>query len=145
MSRHLIAAAVCLVLCSPAAFAEGGSAPQTDAGKGSTRLTSAVSYVPLPTINAATPAGRAIGGMLAVDFGLDIPDARLRTRAIAMRPRLMDSLRATVADYALTRVRPGAAPDPDQLSVMAQTAANRAMGTPGVQVLIVNVMITERR
>lgn len=142
--RHLIAAVACLALCSPAAFAEGGGA-KTDAGKGSTRLTSAVSYVPLPTINAATPAGRAIGGMLAVDFGLDIPDARLRTRAIAMRPRLMDSLRATVADYALTRVRAGAPPDPDQLGQMAQTAANRAMGVTGVQVLITNVMITERR
>ncbi len=145
MSRTILAAAVvCLLLVSPAAFAEGG-APKTDAGKGSTRLSSAVSFVPLPTINAATPTGRGIGGMLAVDFSLDIPEARLRTRAIAMRPRLMDALRATVADYALTRIRPGAPPDPNQLSLMAQAAANRAMGGPGVQVLISNVMITERR
>ena len=145
MSRKILAAAavVCLLLVSPAGLAEGAS--HSDAGKGSTRLTSAVSYVPLPTINAATPAGLAIGGMLSVDFSFDIPDARLRTRAIAMRPRLMDSLRATVSDYALTRIRPGAPPDPDQLAAMAQVAANRTMGSPGVQVLITNVMITERR
>ena len=132
--------AACLLLCAPAAFAEG--APHTDAGKGSTRLTSAVSFVPLPTINSATAFGQGIGGMLSVDFGFDIPDARLRTRAVAMQPRLMDALRATVADYALTRIRPGSPPDPDQLALMAQTSANRAMGATGVRVLIINVMIT---
>jgi hypothetical protein len=119
-------------------------APKNDAGKGATRLTSAVSFVPLPTIAAATPAGRTIGGMLTVDFALDIPDARLRNRAISMRPRLMDSLRATVADYALTHVRPGGPPNPDTISTMAQAAMDRAVG-PGVKVLITNVMIVERR
>ena len=137
------AVVACVLLCAPAAFAEG--APHTDAGKGSTRLTSAVSYVPLPTINAATAYGRGIGGMLSVDFGFDIPDAHLRTRAVAMTPRLMDSLRATVAEYALTRIRPGAPPDPDQLAIMAQASANRAMGVAGVRVLIINVMITDHR
>lgn len=139
--RH--ATLACVLFVSPA-FAEG-AAPKTDAGRGATRLTSAVSFVPLPSITAATPAGRSIGGMLSVEFGLDIPEAKMRTRAIAMRPRLMDSMRATVADYALTRVRPGAPPDPDQLSALAQTAMDRTMGGPGVKVLITNVMITERR
>lgn len=141
----LLAAAciIALATSAPAAFAEG--APHTDAGKGSTRLTSAVSYVPLPTINAATGLGRGIGGMLSVDFGFDIPDGRLRTRAVAMQPRLIDSLRATVADYALTRIRPGAPPDPDQIAIMAQAAANRTVGAAGVKVLIINVMITDKR
>lgn len=138
MIRFMLAA---LVIATPA-FAE---APKIDAGKGATRLTSAVSFVPLPTIAAATPAGRAIGGMLTVDFALDIPDTRLRNRAISMRPRLMDSLRATVADYALTRVRAGGPPNPDQISAMAQAAMDQTMGAPGVKVLITNVMITERR
>lgn len=142
--RHAVLA--CVLLVSPAAFAAGGSsAPHTDAGKGATRLTSAPSFVPLPSITAATPAGRAIGGMISVEFALDVPDARLRNRAIAMRPRVMDSLRATVADYALTHIRPGAPPNPDQLATLAQTAMDRAMGAPGVKVLITNVMITERR
>lgn len=135
-------AVACSLFLSPAAFAEG--AAKIDAGKGSTRLTSAVSFVPLPTISAATPAGRAIGGMLTVDFALDIPDARLRNRAISMRPRLMDSLRATVADYALTRVRAGAPPDPDMISTLAQTGLDHTIG-PGAKVLITNVMIVDRR
>ncbi|MDX2234548.1 MAG: hypothetical protein NW200_08620 [Hyphomonadaceae bacterium] len=149
MQTLRFAAAACALLLSPVlagagAFAES-AAPRADAGKGATRLSSAVSYVPLTPLTAATPAGRSIGGMIAVDFGLDIPDAKLRNRAIAMRPRLMDALRATVADYALTRVRPGAPPDPDQLSALAQAAMDRTMGGPGVKVLITNVMITERR
>ena len=142
MKRVHVIAAACVLVCAPAAFAEG-SAPHTDAGKGSTRLTSAVSYVPLPTINSATAHGQRIGGMLSVDFCFDIPDARLRTRAVAMQPRLMDSLRATVADYALTRIRPGSPPEPDQLAIMAQASTNRAMGVTGVRVLIINVMITD--
>lgn len=139
---RLVTLAVISSLLVAPAFAEG--APKIDAGKGSTRLTSAESFVPLPTISAATPAGRAIGGMLTVDFALDIPDTRLRNRAIVMRPRLMDTLRATVADYALTRVRPGAPPDPDMISTLAQSGMDRNVG-PGIKVLITNVMIVERR
>jgi hypothetical protein len=141
--RLAVLAIACSLLVAPLAFAEG--APKIDAGKGATRLTSAVSFVPLPTITAATPAGRTIGGMLTVDFALDIPDAKQRNRAISMRPRLMDSLRATVADYALTRVRAGAPPDPDMIATLAQTGMDRTIGGPGVKVLITNVMIVERR
>jgi hypothetical protein len=141
---HAIAI-LALALTSPA-FAEGGAAPpKNDAGKGATRLSSAASYVPLPPINAATPAGRAIGGMLSVEFCLDIPDSRLRTRTIAMRPRVIDALRATVADYALTRVRQGGAPDPEQLSRLSQGALDRTLGAAGAKLLICNIMITDRR
>lgn len=143
MSRTLTALAlVGMIFCTGVSLAE---APKTDAGKGSTRLTSAVSYVPMPPLTAATPLGRGIGGMITAEFGFDIPDARLRTRAQAMRPRLQDALRGAVSDYASTRYRAGGAPDPTQIGVMAQAAVDRAVGGPGVRVLIANVMVTDRR
>ncbi len=119
--------------------------PKSDAGKGATRLTSAPSYVPMPPLTSATPLGRGIGGMITAEFGFDIPDARLRTRAQAMRPRLQDALRSAVSEYSMSHIRPGAAPDPTRLCVMAQGSVDRAMGGPGVKVLITNVMITDRR
>lgn len=121
------------------------NAPHNDAGKGGTRLTSAESYVPMAPLTAATPLGRSIGGTISAEFGFDIPDARMRTRAQAMRPRLQDALRGAVAEYGASHLRPGGAPDPVQLCAMAQTAVDRAMGGPGVRVLIANLMVSDRR
>jgi hypothetical protein len=116
MLRALAPFAAALVLMGAAHAYE---APKSDAGRGNTRLTSAVSYVPLAPLTAATPLGRGIGGMITAEFGLDIPDARLRARATAMRPRMMDALRAAVSDYALSHYRAGGAPDPTQLTATA--------------------------
>jgi hypothetical protein len=140
----LFAAALfgCVALGGGVAVAE---APKSDAGRGGTRLTSAPSYMPLPPLTAATPLGRGIGGMITAEFGLDVPDARLRTRATAMRPRIMDALRGAVADYAMSHYRAGGAPDPTQLTLMAQQSVDRTMGGAGVRVLISNVMVTDRR
>lgn len=143
MSRMIIATVLAAFVISTGAMAS--DAPKTDAGKGATRLTSAVSYVPLPPLTAATPLGRSIGGMITAEFGLDIPDTQLRNRAIAMRPRIMDALRSAVADYSLSHYRAGGAPDPTQLTLMAQQGVDRAMGVRGVRVLISNLMVTDRR
>lgn len=144
MSRLLVAAALAGALTFTGASMAAGP-PKADAGKGATRLTSSPSFVPMPPLTAATPLGRGIGGMITVEFGFDIPDARLRTRAQAMRPRLQDALRSAVSDYAMSHIRPGAAPDPTRLSIMAQSSVDRAVGAAGVKVLITNVMITDRR
>lgn len=144
MSRTLTALAISgLIVFTGAAGAF--EAPKTDAGKGGTRLTSSPSYVPMPPLTAATPLGRSIGGMITAEFGFDIPDARMRTRAQAMKPRLQDALRSAVSDYALTHYRSGGAPDPTQITLMAQQNIDRAMGGAGVRVLISNVMVTDRR
>jgi len=144
MSRFLVAAALSgAMIFSGAGFA--ADPPKSDAGRGATRLTSAPSFVPMPPLTAATPLGRGIGGMLTVEFAFDIPDARLRTRAQAMRPRLQDALRSAVADYAMSHIRAGAAPDPTRLAAMAQSSVDRAVGGGGVKVLITNVMVTDRR
>lgn len=145
MNRRILAAcAAAFLIACPPAFAAGGGG-HDDVGKTSSRLSSAASYVPLPSINTASSGGRGMSGMLSVDFGLDIPDAALRARTVSMQPRLMDALRTAVSEYALTRIRAGAPPDPDQLAMMAQAAADRTVGRPGVKVLITNLMLNARR
>jgi flagellar basal body-associated protein FliL len=144
MSRFLAAAALSgAMMFTGVSIAAGPE--KADAAKSANRLTSSPSFVPMPPLTSATPLGRGIGGMITVEFGFDIPDARLRTRAQAMRPRLQDALRSAVSEYSMSHIRPGAAPDPTRLSVMAQGSVDRAMGAAGVKVLITNVMITDRR
>jgi hypothetical protein len=144
MSRLLFVAAFSGALMFSGVGMAAGP-PKADAVKGSSRISSAASFVPMPPLSVAMPLGRGIGGMLTVEFGFDIPDASLRTRAQAMQPRLQDALRSAAADYAMSYVRPGAAPDPTRIAVMAQTYVDRAMGGAGVKVLISNVMIIDRR
>lgn len=147
MKFRAAALAVSLALspCVAVAGGGGGGGGHGDATKTASRLSSAESFVPLPSINTASSAGRGISGMISVDFSLDVPDPRLRARVVAMRPRVVDALRMSLSEYATTRIRAGAAPDPDQIVLMAQAAATRAVGGPGVRVLISNVMLNERR
>ena len=145
MARILTA----LALSSIIAFT-GVSAASTPHGgatksKSASRLTSAESFLTMAPLTASMPLGRSIGGMLSAEFGFDVPDARLRARTEAMRPRLQDALRGAVTEYAASHLRLGSPPDPTRLCAMAQAAVDRAMGAPGVRVLIINLMVTDRR
>ena len=108
------------------------------------RLTSAESYVPMPTFTTAVLQRQASRGTLVVDMGLDIPDAGLRGRAGANRPRLIDALRTAFATYASTHYRDRTAPDPAQLSRLMQQAIDRTLGAPGARVLLANLLYQRR-
>lgn len=138
MRIALLSLALLLAPVAPGFAEEGGPT------KAQSRLTSAVSYVPYPPLLTATPKGRGIGGMLTVELGLDVPDAKLRTRVQSMRPRMQDTLRTALSDYSITYLSATQLPDPDRISKMAQAAIDRTLGGPGAQVLLANVMMTER-
>jgi hypothetical protein len=147
MSRILVSLALSCLMAFAVALPDVSAAGGAKGGgesKSASRLTSSPSYVPMTPLTASTPMGRSIGGMISAEFGLDIPDARLRARAQAMRPRLQDALRGAVTEYGASHLRPGAAPDPTQLCVMAQSAIDRTLGGPGARVLISNVMVVAR-
>ncbi len=138
-----IAAASCLAFSGADALAAGGkSAPEP---RGQRRLTSSPAYVPAPTLSAPLTSGYRFAGLLVVDVGFDVPDAKLRARVERMQPRLTDALRTALADYASTRFHVGAAPDADKIARTLQAATDRALAEPGARVLLANVMVQQSR
>jgi hypothetical protein len=129
------------LLATPAtpAFAQTPAPEQAPASR-QERLTSAESYVPLPTLSASVLLRYSARGTIVVDMGLDIPDADLRRRAQLNSPRVRDALRTALATYASTYYRDRTAPDPAALTRLMQQATDRTLGAPGARVLLVNII-----
>ncbi len=108
------------------------------------RLTSADSYVPMPTLSTGVLSRYSAAGTLVVDMGLDIPDAGLRNRAQSNAPRLRDALRTALATYATTYYRDRTAPDPSTLTRLLQGSVDRTLGAPGARVLLTNIIYQRR-
>jgi len=137
----LLALALMAALGGPAAAAGGSSAPREQApASRQDRLTSAETYVPLPTLSSSVLQRMSARGTLVVDMGLDIPDPELRRRAQLNAPRLRDALRTALATYATTYYRDRTSPDPAQLTRLMQQATDRSLGAPGARVLLVNII-----
>ncbi|MDX2238733.1 MAG: hypothetical protein NW203_14315 [Hyphomonadaceae bacterium] len=141
--RSLLAATLAGALATAGAAA--AQPPPSNAARDQQRLTSAESYLPLPAINAGVIGRYGAVGVLTVEGGLDIPDAALRARATASRPRLSDALRQAVATYASTYYRADTAPDPDLMARQMQAAVDRALGAPGARFLMSGVIYQRSR
>jgi hypothetical protein len=127
------------VLAGPAAASGGGGQQQAPATR-QERLTSAESFVPLPTLSAGVLLRHSTQGTIVLDMGLDIPDAQLRRRARLNEPRLRDALRTALATYAQTYYRDRTRPDPTQLTRLLQQSVDRTLGASGARVLLVNII-----
>ncbi len=108
------------------------------------RLTSAETYLPMPTLAAGVLQRNSTAGTIVVDMGLDIPDEALRRRARLNAPRLRDGLRGALAAYANTYYRDRTAPDPAQVTRLMQQATDRIMGAQGARVLLANIVYQRR-
>ncbi|MES1201656.1 MAG: hypothetical protein ABUS57_09440 [Pseudomonadota bacterium] len=139
IARRTIAFALFAALAAAPAFAEEQAAPDRQS-----RLTSADSYLPMPTLSAGVIQRYDTLGTIVVDMGLDIPDAALRNRAHANEPRLRDALRTALATYTSTYYRNHAAPDPDTAARLMQNAVDRTLGAPGARVLLANIIFQRR-
>ena len=124
------------VLAVPAFAGEEGNG----ASREQQRLTSAETYVPMPTLSAGVLLQGRTSGTLVVDVGVDVPDAILRTRAQQMQPRLVDALRTSLSQFANVYYRDRTAPDLDTMARLMQAAVNRVLGRPGAQLLLANVI-----
>lgn len=140
--RFFLAAAMCAGLGAATAHAQP-SQPQ-QAPDRQQRLTSAESYMPLPTLAAGVMSRSGTQGTLVVDMGVDVQDAALRARAQRSRPRLQDALRTALASYANTYYRDNTAPDPARITQVMQTAVDRTLGAPGARVLLANIIYQRR-
>lgn len=137
-----------LTLAGPAFAADHGAAApakEKDGGKGERRITSSPDYVASPDLAAPITVNYSYAGLLVVDAGYDVPDAKLRARVNTLMPRLTDSLRTALATYTYSRFRPGTAPDADFIAKTLQAAADRTLGQPGARVLLANVMVQKGR
>jgi hypothetical protein len=141
IGAHILALALVAALAGPAAAAGGSSASAQQApATRQERLTSAETYVPVPTLSAGVLQRMSTRGTLVVDMGLDIPNADLRRRAQLNAPRLRDALRTALASYATIYYRDRTAPDPTQLTRLMQQSVDRTLGGEGAQVLLVNII-----
>jgi len=145
--RLLALALSLLTLAGPAFAADHGAAPakEKDSGKGERRITSSPDYVPSPDLAAPITVNYSYAGLLVVDAGYDVPDAKLRARVTTLMPRLTDALRTALATYTYARFRAGTAPDADRIAKDLQAAADRTLGQPGARVLLANVMVQKGR
>jgi len=141
----LIAAVFAALAGPPAASASGSSGAQQAPASRQERLTSAESFVPIPTLSAGVLHRHSTAGTIVVDMGIDVPDASLRRRAQLNAPRLRDALRTALATYASTYYRDRTAPDPTALTRIMQQAIDRTLGAPGARVLLVNIIYQRRQ
>lgn len=109
------------------------------------RLTSAESYLPLPTLSVGVLQRQSARGTIVLDIGLDIPDATLRRRARANEPRLRDALRTALATYANTYYRDRTAPEPAVITRLLQQSIDRVLGGSGARILLANIIYQRRQ
>lgn len=148
MRAAAIALLLLAVMAAPASAAGGGgaSAAQEQApASRQERLTSAESFLPMPTLSAGVLQRHASLGTIVVDMGLDIPDAGLRRRAQLNAPRIRDALRTALATYSSTYYRDRTPPDPSTLTRLLQNSVDRVLGAEGARVLLVNIIYQRRQ
>ncbi len=141
--RSAAIALLMLAVSSAPAFAAGGAntaAPEQAPASRQERLTSAESFLPMPTLSAGVLQRHASLGTIVVDMGLDIPDGALRRRAQLNGPRIRDALRTALATYSSTYYRDRTAPDPATLTRLLQQSVDRVLGAQGARVLLVNII-----
>ena len=145
LSRRTLWFGLFAALAGPAAAEGSGAAPEQAPATRQERLTSAVSYLPMPTLSAVVLQRHSTAGTIVVDMGLDVPDAALRRRARINGPRLRDALRTALAAYATAFYRDRTAPDPIALTRLMQQGVDRLLGAPGARVLLANIIYQRRQ
>ena len=140
--------ALAAVLAGPASASGGGGSSSSSAQQPATRqdrLTSAESFVPMPTFSAGVLQRNASHGTIVLDMGLDVPDETLRRRAVLNAPRLRDALRTALATYSSTYYRERTSPSPAELTRLLQQSVDRTLGAQGARVLLVNIIYQRRQ
>lgn len=133
--RRLLAALPGFAALAGGVRAAWAAEPQGEKKKGG-----GVSYIQFPTLTATVfrPDGRR--GVLTVEAGVDVPDARLRTRASLLLPRLRAAYVQLLGTYA-AGLPPGAPPDPDYLARALQGQTNQVLGQSGARLLIGTIIV----
>jgi hypothetical protein len=101
---------------------------------------STATYSALDTLTATVVHDDGTRGVLSVQAGLDVPDARMRKFTTQSIPRLRDAYVRVLTIYA-SGLAPGAPPNVDQIAQQMQNATDRTLGKPGAHLLIGTVLV----
>lgn len=138
-----VLAALALSASLPAYAGAASSAAEPTIDPLAKKITGSQSYVSMFGIRASITHRFTSAGFIAVDAGLDVPEARTRKQIAAIRPRIVDALRQSVAVYANGSYRMGEAPNLDLLRSRMQRAVNRQIGEGKATVLLASVIVFE--
>ena len=79
-------------------------------------------------------------GVLTVEAGIDTPDPALRARVMELIPRLRDAYNTSLQVFG-ANLRPGEAPDLDQLEARLQADTDRVVGRRGARILLGTTLV----
>ena len=133
--------ACALIAAEPAALAVAPKKGVSPVDPLARKITGSPNYISMFGIRATITQEFSVSGFIAVDAGLDIKDSRVRKQVNAIRPRIMDALRVSLASYANGPYRLGEAPNLDMLRARMQRAVDRQLGKDAAQVVLASVIV----
>ena len=128
MRRLIFTVLAAALLASPAHAAE----PKKKGG--------GESFIQLPTLTATIVRANGARGVLTIEVGVDVPDARLRQRAQASIPLLRDAYLREMLAYA-PGLAPGGAPSPERIGTQLQRATNQTLHQGGATLLLGSILV----
>ncbi len=105
------------------------------------KTTQSESYVAVDPIYSSILDGGKPRGLLLIEFGLDVPDAKLRDDINRVLPALRDAYVRGLLIYAATAVRPWRQPNVEDIAGRLQSITDRTMGREGARVLMAQTAI----
>ncbi|HLZ76294.1 hypothetical protein [Phenylobacterium sp.] len=127
--RDLIAVLALLAPFSAPGFAMAGD------DKGKKKKSGGEDYLPIDAITGTTNKAGGRRGVLSVDCGLEIPDAKLRDYADKSMPRLRAAYVQTIQVYA-AGMPSGSEPNIDFIAQALQRQTDLILKRPGAKLLL---------
>jgi hypothetical protein len=133
--------ALAVGIATPAGASPPPAAPPKVEDPGAKRITGSDNYVPTFGLRASITRNFTVHGVLAVDAGLDVPNEKMRKHVDAVRPRLLNSMREVVLNYASLTYAIGEKPDADMLRLRLQKAVDTVLGKDQAKVALASVIV----
>lgn len=97
-------------------------------------------YLAFPALTGMIIRPDGQRGVLSVEAGIDTPDPALRSRVMELTPRLRDAYNTSLQVFG-ANLRPGEAPDLDQLEARLQADTDRIVGRRGARILLGTTLV----
>ena len=140
-TRLVLLAFAAALAALPAAASPPAAEKKPEGDPQAKRITGSENYVATFGLRASIARDFRIRGVLAVDAGLDVPEAAARKRVEALRARLISSMREAVLNYASLSYVVGNSPDTEILRIRMQKAVDLVLGAGQAQVTLASVIV----